>query len=796
VGRSFGADTVSFHAPAAPAPDSSADAAADTAAEAAPLHVGRVLVTGNVTSDSLRVVRTFEVFPGTLFSDEAVRRGMRKLYALGVFEDVSTSKDEHDGVVDVTIHVKERSRIGKFVFTGNHKKETADLEKKLFLRTGEAYSPTSVQTQVDSLLKFYRDDGYAQVKIEPGADTLAAPNQVAVRFDIVEGEKVRIARVIVHGAAGVPEDRVRKEMKTKPHKFFGGGDIKEENFEEDRQKVEAYERAHGYRDAHVVGHELVPGDTPRHLNYILTVDEGPRYRFGKVSWSGPKAVAEADLQKNWKGKEGDLYDASKIERVQGEAYAAYAEKGYLYLNVEPRESVRDSIVDVTFGVTEGQPSRVRYVNVVGNKGTREKVVRRQLSVHEGDRFRRSALERSRGDLMRLGIFSDVGMDFSAAESSDVDVNVKVVEKQVGTASAGAGYTSEAGLTGFIELGHNNVLGNGQALQLHLERGSTTSNYNLSFTEPWFHDTPTLLGFSLYSSSIDRDYFREARTGASVQIGRPLRWPDYSHLSASYRLENVAYDSLTINVQPTVVDSITFADIHPGKIQLTSTFGLSFTRNSTDNPFYPTRGTRFSYVPEFAGGPFGGTVSYHKHRIEGRVYFPSLLHGVTTMLRARLGMVGEYMNQHETQVPSYERFRLGGGSTIDPLRGYDDYEIVPDEFDRFVQERTDTSTVTGVHKYEFTSVRVRYPGGRYFDTFTAEQQFLVVNPLHAVIFYDAGDTWDNRDGFAHQKLKMGAGVGFRLEIPLLGNIGFDYGYGFNRDDHPKWVGHFLLGNVNN
>ena len=453
--------------------------------------------------------------------------------------------------------------------------------------------------------------------------------------------------------------------------------------------------------------------------------------------------------------------------------------------------------------TAAQPVRkgaFRMVNIVGNKGTREKVIRRQLTIHEGDRFRRSTLVRTQGDVFRLGIFSDVQMDFSPAESTDVDINVKVQEKQVGTASAGAGFTSASGLTGFLELGHNNVLGNAQSLSLHLERGGRTSNYFVSFTEPWFHDSPTLLGFSVFNSSIARDFYKEKRIGGSGQIGRPLRVPDFSHVAFSYRLESATYDALTVITTKSVQDSITLEDIEPGKSRLTSNFTTSFTRNNTNNPFYATKGTRLSLVDEFTGGPFGGTVSFHKHRIDGRAYLPSVLRGLTTMVRARIGLMGEYANENLGHAPAYERFRLGGGSTVDPLRGYEDYMIVPDKFNRIVMERYGgvPDTVGGEigTRYIFRPVRVRYPGGRYFTSYTFEQQFPVVHPLHAVIFFDAGNTWDLGKEIQPFKLRTGAGIGFRIEIPLLGNIGFDYAYGFNRDDRPRWVGHFLLGNVNN
>jgi outer membrane protein insertion porin family len=235
--------------------------------------------------------------------------------------------------------------------------------------------------------------------------------------------------------------------------------------------------------------------------------------------------------------------------------------------------------------------------------------------------------------------------------------------------------------------------------------------------------------------------------------------------------------------------------------LTSSLALDFLRNSTDNPFYPTKGSRFSAQTELAGGPFGGSVNFHKHRLEGRVYLPSLVKGLTTMVRARVGFVGEYADQN-FDVPAYERFRLGGGTTLDPLRGYDDYQVVPDKYNRIIVTQggiasIDSITTPGEYDttYHQIRTRVRYPGGRFMTIYTIEQQFPIVHPLHGVLFFDAGNTWDLIGEARPLDLKLGAGAGIRLEIPLLGNIGFDYGYGFDRDDGPRAVGHFLLGNVN-
>jgi len=151
------------------------------------------------------------------------------------------------------------------------------------------------------------------------------------------------------------------------------------------------------------------------------------------------------------------------------------------------------------------------------------------------------------------------------------------------------------------------------------------------------------------------------------------------------------------------------------------------------------------------------------------------------------------------IPDYERFRLGGGSTLDPLRGYDDYMVVPEKFIRDSTTRyvanIDTTGTADDTTFFYRTIRVRYPGGRFMSIYTMEQQFAIVHPLHALLFVDAGNTWDRWEEIRPFDLRVGAGLGFRMEIPLLGNIGFDCAYGFDRDDGPRWRGHFLIGNVN-
>jgi outer membrane protein insertion porin family len=767
---------------------------ADSAGAAAPVFVGRVSVAGNAAADSARILRTFELTTGSHYTEEAVRRGIRKLFALGVFSDVWVDYTPHGDTVDLVIRVKERPRIGSIEFTGNKKKEKADLEKKLFMRTGESYSPATTHTQIDSLLKFYKDEGYARATIDARADTVKDGREVTLTFMIHEGEKVKIERIDFVGAHAFQTAKLQKRVKSKPRGLLGGGEVKEEQFNEDKERLEYWYHSNGYRDMHVASIDLAPGSAANRLVLKVTVEEGPLYDFGKVTWDGNQVMSTPELEHMWGWKMG-RYDISKIDKTRGAAFSEYAERGYLYVGIEPHETVRDgNKVDVAFEVTEGRPSNVRLVEIQGNRNTREKVIRRELYLHEGERVAASKLRRTRDNVSRLALFEDVSIDFAPADSSDVDVILKVKEKQVGTASAGAGFTNESGVTGFLELSHNNVNGSAQSLALHLERGGKKEDYSLSFTEPWFRDTPTLLGFSLYDTQVEQYPYREKRVGGSGRIGRPLRWPDYSRGSVSYALERVKVSPLA-GVPLTDLKTYT----GPTTNGIRSSVELNFLRLTTDNPFYPTRGTKLSTDDIFAGGPFGGSVNFHKHRYEGRLYFPSIAKHVTTMIRARVGLIGEYGDQNLPS-PLYERFRLGGGTTTDPLRGYEEYQIVPKKFDYILHDSTAVTVSVPLPTPHDTTYyvqrfsHVRFPGGRTALTFTVEQQFPIVHPLHGVLFFDAGNTWDLWSEIKPFDLKMGAGAGLRMEIPLLGNIGFDYGYGFNRDDGPRAIGHFLIGNV--
>jgi outer membrane protein insertion porin family len=748
-----------------------------------PPRVAGLAVSGRVSVDSLRIVRLFDVGPGSAYDARAIQAGLRRLWTTGLFDDVSVWGRTDTAGVWLTVRISERPHVAAIEMKGTAKLKEDDLKKHVGFQPGDAWRSELLETGRDSVMAEYLKEGYREASVRAEADS--SSRGMRVLFTVVEGTKAKLSSRHIEGTHAFPEAVVVKKLASKTSGFLRSGTVKEEKLKDDVDHIKSFYRERGYRDVAVERLPFRP-DPKKKNGDVLTykVTEGAYYTMGEVRWQGNDVIKTAALEALPQPLAGGPYNATKIQAATSAGYALYAEEGRLYTNIDPTEIVRDSNrVDLAFQVSEGPPSHVRQVVITGNSYTKENVIRRELVLHEGDLFRRSRLQDSQQNAFRLGYFQDVGVDFQGADSSDVDVLFKIKEKQTGTAQAGAGYSSDGGLTGFVNLGHNNLFGNGQSVNIQLERGSRTRVVDLSFTDPWVHDTPLSLGGSAYSSQRDigtdvLTEYNERRRGFSFTLGRPIPNLRYVRGTVGYTLEGVTISLPTTTTSPQLLALQTAGE------QVTSSVQLGLTRNNTNNPFYPSHGQRGTVSSEFAGGPLGGDFSFNKTRLDSRWYFPSFGKNSAHMVRLRLGAAATYARNDS--IPVYERFRLGG-VTQDGVRGYDDYSIVPKENDTFPRYAPGSGVTLG----GFTRDPVPYPGGRYFGILTLEEQFLIVSPVHGVIFAEGGNVWNRLPDVQPFDLRKSAGVGVRLEIPVLGNVGFDYAYGFDKA-HPGWHGHFLLG----
>jgi len=426
--------------------------------------------------------------------------------------------------------------------------------------------------------------------------------------------------------------------------------------------------------------------------------------------------------------------------------------------------VRRQRIDLALGIVENNPASINEIKIAGNTKTFEGVIRRELRVYPGDRFILSEVQRSLRDIVSLGYFNgppDVKTE-QVNEQGDINLLLTVSEKQTGYFRMGAGFSQLNSLSGFFGVQENNFLGRGKSVSLDWEFGKYRKNVNVSYTEPFLWGTENTLSLSIYNWIQDRvqqQYYTDRRKGASLQLGRPFPWLDFMKAYVSYRFENVELSNFSDDYPETG----TLRDVDWPLLKSSVLFSLS--RNSTDNPFHPTEGSIVSLSAEFCGGLLQGNVKYMRY-MAGMSWFRNIFWRFTFHLNMEAGVINGYGSAGEVQ--DFEKFRLGGNRRY-ALRGYDFYEVVPEGNDSFV-------------------------GGRYMTTFTHEVLFPFSSAVHGLVFFDAGNTWNSFSGADLFNLRRSLGIGIRVEMPTIGNLGFDYGYGFDKDGGPAWEPHFTFGTM--
>jgi outer membrane protein insertion porin family len=732
------------------------------------------------TIDRALVEETLQIHPGDPYHLFQVTQSVRSMYELGLFEQVEVkSAESADGSMIITFQVTERPKISHVAFSGNNFFSIEDLKEHAALNPGQILKHDDMFQARRAIEQAYRDEGWAQATVSPEAiPDESDGSDMRVLFSIDEGTRVKVRQITFSGNTSFPPEALRGAMKLKPTGFLRKGRFQREKIEEDLLRLEDFYRNNGYKDARAFLDDPIYSNNDIDVEVRFRVEEGSRFYFAEPSWEDATVFEDELIQEMLLFQKGDPYDRSKVDATLAQLYNIYTERGYLVnLRIRPDITEYADTVLVNYVVQEGEPSRVDVINIIGNSRTKERVIRREMDIYPGQLMRRSLLLRSQRDIFATGYFEDVQVEFEPSEKpEDVDITFRVKEKSSAQANGGIGYSSQVGLTGFVKLGHNNLFGNGQSIQIEVERGSKREFYDLSFTEPWMFGRHISAGFDIYNTESyrevysgtsynDASYWKKIR-GGGIRVGFPwfFKVPDYTRLTVGYSFSETRYTEYE-NLPPETID-----DMIEGAGQISRIF-FSFYRNSTDNPFHPTMGVKTTWRHEFNGGVMGGQKDYYRTTIDHRQYFVPFWKPVL-MLRLRGGLLKNYSSRN--QMPAAERFRLGGITGFDLLRGYDDYYLVPDENITYDEE---------------TGQEFRFPGGKTMFAFTAEFQFPLFDPIHGALFMDAGNTWNSAYDISLSGLKLGAGAGVSMEIPMLGPVGFYYGYGFERKE---WKSHFAFG----
>ncbi|WP_462266243.1 outer membrane protein assembly factor BamA [Mucilaginibacter sp.] len=777
--------------------------------------IGDVAVSGTKYLDKNILIQISKLNKGDRISlpGDVNANVIKNLFAQGLFDDVKLyyTKLVQDTIY-LEISVQERPRLSRLHLTGIRKGEIEDVQKKLNDKTGKIVNENLLSTTTAIIKKHFNEKGYLNttVTIKERSDPGDA-NSVILDVAIDKKQKVKINSVTFEGNQALSDSKLRKYLKkTRQRRFyniFGSKKFKRDAYEEDKLTLVEKMQDQGYRDAEIVSDTVTRHDEGT-VDVKLKVFEGPKYYFGKITWSGNARYPTSVLEKVLRLKKGDIFSEQELEkRLSGptpngdDVSSIYLNDGYLTYSSDPVQTrIYNDTIDLNIRVYEGAQYTINRVIIKGNDVTNDKVIQREIRTKPGQKFSKDAIVSSQRAITQLGNFDESKIDPRpiniSPQDGTVDIVYNVVEKPSDQIELSGGFGGGQ-LVGTLGLTFNNFSlrnlfnlkaykplpkGDGQKLSLRGQaNGKNYQNFSFTFSEPWLGGKrPIYFALSAYTqlSSTGRFYPKSSPyynylriNGVGVTLGKRLHWPDdLFQLNYSLNFDHYKLDNFS---------GYLFTDGTSFNIKLTQ----ELSRNSLDQPIYPTSGSniRFTIQATPPYSLFNNTnyaiatpaerykfVEYHKWKFDAQ-WFTRITGKLVVMSQVRFGFLGSY-NSLVGQSP-FERFKLGGdgmntyqflqGSEIIGLRGYQNFSIVP----------------VGSN---YTSAN--NPGSPIYNKYTLELRHPVIASQSATIFLltfvEGGNVWNNFSSFNAFNIRRSAGVGARIYLPIFGLLGLDYGYGFD------------------
>lgn len=650
---------------AAQPPSTGVGGAPAAQAEPAPTTVKRIVVLGTQRIEPATVLTYITLHVGDDYSEPAVDRALKSLFATGLFSDV---KINWDGST-LTVHVVENPIINQVAFEGNDKVTTKDIQKEVQLQPRMVFTRAKVQSDVQRIIELYRRNGKFAATVDP--QIIQRPqNRVDLIYSINEGPTTGVARIIFIGNHVFDSDTLRSKIATEQSAWWRilatNDNYDPDRLLFDREQLRRFYVSNGYADFHVVSSvaELTPGGGDFYITF--TIDEGPKYNFGKVDIiSKVKELPAQELRPLVKINAGDIYDENQVENAKDALINAVGTKGYANADVSVRlkRNPQNRTIDVIMSINQGPRVYIDKINIVGNNRTLDKVIRRELRFVEGDAFNRELVDRSRTRIRALGFFKDVTIKNSPGSRPDkTDITVAVTEQSTGEVSIGAGYSTTSSFVGEFAYTERNLFGRGQYLRASIAMSTLSKQFQFSFTEPWFLDRPLAAGFDIYKYVTN--YNQAAYQGDTTAVGLRLGFPTSEYGSVGLRYTySISKVSPYSNAPLEVLQAA-------GSMRI-SELGYSFIYNTLDDNIKPTKGMVFSFTQGFAG--FGGSLDYLK--TEGSVSAYHKLFGDSYIGQLTLSS-GYITGYGGTVIPIQERFFKGG----DSFRGFKLAGIGPRDVD--------------------------------------------------------------------------------------------------------------------
>jgi outer membrane protein insertion porin family len=715
----------------------------------------RIDFKGNRRIESIAISQVLKSVKGNLFYEADLAADIKAIYKMGYFDDVAADVTANPEGKIITFMLQEKPLISEITMKGNKVIDRGDIEAVLGFKVRQSINFEKIASSTERIKALYDNKGYynAEIKYEIHKE---GNKDVRIAYNITENDRLYIKTISFKGNRAFTNKELKKTMTVTEWTIFrfltDSGLLKKDQLSQDVSKINAFYLNNGYINAKI-GEPEITHDR-KWIYVAIPVVEGRQFKVGKVEIKGDTLkLSRSALMDKLTITKKEFFDRGSIIKDIEYLTQACNDEGYAYADVSPLTATqeKDQAVDVEYHLKKGHQVYFNKISITGNTKTRDKVIRRQLAIVEGDLYNSSNLKKSYMELNRLRYFEEV--NFQTEKGLDetlADVNIQVKEKPTGIFSIGAGYSALDYAMITASISQQNLFGRGQTLSLKASLGSKTTMYELSFIEPWLFDIPLWSKFDLHNYTRAYDTYDLDSSGVGMLFGYPF-W-EYVTGYLGYRLNTNDVKNIQSNASRYVWDQA-------GKTT-TSTASVSLIRDTTDDYMFPSKGSKNSASIDYSGGILMGDAAFNRYGISSSWFF-SLPLDTVLGIRGRAG----YLEEREgKKIPVYERFYLGGINSIRGLKN-----VGP----------TDPATGDII-------------GGMTMMNFNAEFIFTLIKNagMKGVLFYDTGNAWET--GYHFEDMRKTAGAGIRWYSPI-GPLRLEWGYVLDRKtDEPDSRWEFTIG----
>ena len=741
------------------------------------IPVTLVEVQGNRRIESATILAKVKTREGVTFSPSQVKEDIKTLFQLGHFEDVQVKTEGFERGLKVIFWVKEKPLIREMSIEGNEELSSDILKEIVTLLPRTAFNLQLIQENAEKLRLKYQDKGYYHAVVVPVIVDLRSGDKNVV-FYIEEGDRIRLTEVIITGNKAIDTDDIKDVMKNQEWWFFSlfgeSGTLRSDALQEDVDAIRNLYYNKGYIQVLVSDpvieerpytehtHEFL-GQTETYVtrNEVaikIDIKEGDQFRVDSVSLKGNESISTEELLKEIKLKRGDVFSREVMRQDVNRIIDRFDRIARPFANVTPAFKIEEETktVMISIDIQEGGEVRIGRIDITGNNKTRDKVIRREMRLDEGDLYSRQSLRRSYERINNLNFFESVDiLPERRLQEPVMDLNVKVTEKMTGTLSVGGGYSSVDRLMAIAEVTQGNLGGRGQLLKFKIQWGATRKLYMLSFMEPYLFDQPLWSRVDVYKQDTEYDGYKLDTNGFGLGVGKSFT--EYVSGSIRYGYDTSRIYDVTGTTSLALQQQL---DLY-GDLMKTSSLTFSLTRDSRDFYLAPTKGSRNTISFQYAGGPLGGMPEFTKTVGDSAWYFP-LFWDTVIMFRGRAGYAGSL---NDLPLPLGERFFVGGPGTV---RGFEYGTVGPMQ----------NGNRIGGNKQVIFNAEFSYP-------------LIPAARMRGVLFYDIGRAFDDGSSqdpdeprkISYRELRHTWGWGFWWLSPM-GPLRFEWGYIVDRRPEDK------------